>query len=182
MKLFLSDNYSKTFGTCFEKPHFTPSVDGMVHEMNEKNYSGDIWLFLDQEFHKVHCTSPAQALTYLGGENNHLHRLTMLIQVNRRRCLIKNILVDIYCCYMGSGSLTVSSNRRNKKGGNKFNSNTFQTKLLSKNSDTMATYSLPYLGTAGLRLAARFPWPFLGGPFPRRFNISSLDRRLQAKI
>lgn len=30
-----------------------------------------------------------------------------------------------------------------------------------------------------LRLAARLPWPFFGGPFPRRFNISSLDKRLQ---
>jgi len=29
-----------------------------------------------------------------------------------------------------------------------------------------------------LRLAARLPWPFFGGPFPRRFNISSLDKRL----
>lgn len=29
-----------------------------------------------------------------------------------------------------------------------------------------------------LRLAARFPWPFLGGPFPRRFSISSFDKRL----
>lgn len=26
---------------------------------------------------------------------------------------------------------------------------------------------------------APFPWPFLGGPFPRRFNISSLDKRLK---
>lgn len=30
-----------------------------------------------------------------------------------------------------------------------------------------------------LRLAARLPWPFFGGPFPRLFNISSLDRRLE---
>lgn len=29
-----------------------------------------------------------------------------------------------------------------------------------------------------LRLTARLPWPFFGGPFPRRFNISSLANRL----
>jgi hypothetical protein len=29
-----------------------------------------------------------------------------------------------------------------------------------------------------LLLTARLPWPFFGGPLPRRFSISSLDRRL----
>jgi hypothetical protein len=29
-----------------------------------------------------------------------------------------------------------------------------------------------------LRFAARLPCPFFGGPFPRRFNISSFDKRL----
>lgn len=54
----------------------------------------------------------------------------------------------------------------------------FNLKLFSEIFVTLANYSLPYFATAGLRLAARFPWPFLGGPLLRRFNISSLDRRL----
>jgi hypothetical protein len=32
-----------------------------------------------------------------------------------------------------------------------------------------------------LLLTARLPWPFFGGPLPRRFSISSLDRRLCRK-
>lgn len=34
-----------------------------------------------------------------------------------------------------------------------------------------------------LRLTARLPWPFLGGPFPLRFSISNFANRLkQGKI
>lgn len=64
---------------------------------------------------------------------------------------------------------------------NKSNSRCLQKQLLVLNLKQYTHSKISKTGESViylLRFAARLPCPFLGGPLPRRFNISSFDKRL----